>query len=180
MNRQWILVLLPIALPGCAKPQFEFRGYSDLSSCTEIIDTELANGASFLGGYESDSIENPGYVTELNGTVFSESVRIEVLCNPSGYIDSIQYIAETTEPVETGAIWARFSEQLGMLFGEPAEIYSDDGRTRRYVCRRPSPIFLDEWRLEPDVDEEDPEEEHEIYLSVLPRATECLEGVAGR
>ena len=180
MNRQWLLVLLPIALPGCAKPQFEFRGYSNLSSCTEIIDAELVNGSSFQGGYESDDVENPGYVTELYGTIFSERVRIEVLCNPSGLIESIQYVAETTEPIETGAIWERLSAELGMLFGTPTEIFSDNGRTRRYVCHRPSPIFLDEWRLEPDADEEDPEEEHEIYLSVSPRATECLDEAAER
>jgi hypothetical protein len=173
MNRQWLMIALPVALQGCAKPQFEFRGYSDLSSCTEIIDAELANGSAFRGGYPSEDIENPGYITELSGTIFSERVRIEILCSPSGFIDSIHYIAETTEPIETGAIWARFSAELATLFGTPTEIFADNGRTRRYLCHRPSPVFLDEWRLEPDADDEDPPEEHEIYLSVSPRAIEC-------
>jgi hypothetical protein len=173
MNRQWLMIVLLVALQGCAKPQFEFRGYSDLSSCTEIIDAELANGAAFRGGYPSEDIENPGYITELSGTIFSERVRIEILCSPSGFIDSIHYIAETTEPIETGAIWARFSAELATLFGTPTEIFADNGRTRRYLCHRPSPVFLDEWRLEPDADDEDPPEEHEIYLSVSPRAIEC-------
>jgi hypothetical protein len=173
MNRQWLMIVLLVALQGCAKPQFEFRGYSDLSSCTEIIDAELANGSAFRGGYPSEDIENPGYITELSGTIFSERVRIEILCSPSGFIDSIHYIAETTEPIETGAIWAQFSAELATLFGTPTEIFADNGRTRRYLCHRPSPVFLDEWRLEPDADDEDPPEEHEIYLSVSPRAIEC-------
>jgi len=174
------MIALPIALPGCAKPQFEFRGYSDLSSCTEIIDAELASGSRFQGGYESEDVENPGYVTELTGTIFSEPVRIDILCGPGGFIESIHYVAETTKPIETGAIWARFSEELQTLFGAPSEIFTDNGRTRRYVCHRPAPVFLDEWRLEPPADEEDPEEQHEIYLAVSPRATDCLDEMAER
>lgn len=175
MTRQWLWIVLSIALQACAKPKFEFRGYSDLSSCTEIIDAELANGAAFRGGYPSEDIENPGYITELSGTLFSERVRIDIQCSPSGFIDSIHYVAETTEPIETGAIWVRYSEELATLFGAPMEVFADNGRTRRYVCRNPSPVLLDEWRLEPDADEEDPEEEHEIYLAVSPRAIDCLD-----
>lgn len=180
MNRQWLLIALPIALQGCAKPKFEFRGYSNLSSCTEIIDSELANGATFQGGYTSEDVENPGYVTELTGTIFSENVRIDILCSPDGFIDSIHYIADTIEPTETGAIWARFSEELATLFGAPTEIFADNGRTRRYLCHRPAPVFLDEWRLEPDADEPDAAEQHEIYLAVSPRETDCLDESAPR
>ena len=173
MNRQWLIVALPIALHGCAKPQFEFRGYSDLSSCTEIIDAELENGAAFRGGYPSDDIENPGYITELSGTIFSERVRIEVRCSPSGFIDSIHYIAETNEPIETGVIWARFSDELAKLFGTPTEIFADNGRTRRYLCHRPSPVFLDEGRMDQHTEADDAPEQHEFYLTVSPRALDC-------
>lgn len=173
MNRRWLMISLPVVLHGCAKPQFEFRGYSDLSSCTEIIDAELAAGSAFRGGFQSADIENPGYITELTGTIFSERVRIEIQCSPSGFIDAIHYVAETTDPIETGEIWARFSVELATLFGPPTEIFSDNGRIRRYLCHRPSPIFIDEWRLEPDADDEDAPEEHEIYLAVSPRALDC-------
>ena len=71
-----LLAIPVIALTGCAEPQLEFRGYSDLSSCTEIIDAELAGGAVFQGGYPSEDLENPGYVTELLGSIFEERVRI--------------------------------------------------------------------------------------------------------
>jgi hypothetical protein len=179
MNRQWLMIVLPVALSGCAKPQFEFRGYSNLSSCTEIIDSELAGGAAFRGGYASEDVENPGYITELSGDIFSENVRTEILCRPSGFIDSIHYIAETTEPVETGAVWARWSTERATLFGPPTEIFADNGRTRRYRCHSPSPAILDEWRLEPEADDEDAPEQHEIYLSVSPRAIDCRDARSG-
>jgi hypothetical protein len=179
MNRLWLLVIVSFSLHGCAKPKFEFRGYSDLSSCTEIIDAELAAGASFQGGYPSEDIENPGYITELSGSIFAERVQIEILCGPAGFVESIHYISQTTEPAETGAIWARFSSELEALFGPPTEIFSENGRTRRYLCHRPAPVFVDEWRLDLEEGEEEEDEKHEIYLAVQPRAVECLDEGGG-
>jgi hypothetical protein len=51
----------------------------------------------------------------------------------------------------------------------------EDEPRRRYLCHRPAPVFLDEWRLEPDADDEQAPEQHEIYLAVAPRATDCLD-----
>ena len=162
-----------VALQACSEPRFEFRGYSDLSSCTEIIDAELASGGTFQGGFESEDIENPGYVTELSGTLFSESVRIDIQCNPRGFISSIHYISAASDPMDTGAVWALFSSELETLFGEPTEILTEEGRSRRYICHNPSPALLDEWRLEGEEEDEVPL--HEIYLAIDPRAAQCQE-----
>lgn len=170
----WLCLMPALGLQACAEPSFEFRGYSDLSSCGEIIDAELANGGTFQGGYASEDLENPGYVTELSGELFAEPVRIDVLCNIQGFISSIHYISRATDPMETGPIFRRFGDELAMQFGEPTVIVTEQGRSLRYVCQNPSPVLLDEWRLESEGDDEDQEPVHEVYLAVMPRNTECL------
>jgi hypothetical protein len=139
---------LVLALVACAKPRVEFRGYSDLSGCTEVIDTELANGASFLGGFDSEDPENPGYITELSGEIFDERVRIEIHCDVRGFLSSVHYISAATDPEDTGALFFRFAGELEALFGEPTLIETDISRSLRFVCHSPSPVILDEWRLE--------------------------------
>jgi hypothetical protein len=172
-NGVWILPLL--ALSGCGEPRFEFRGYSDRSSCTGIIDAELANGSSYEAVFDAEDPENPAQTIELSGTIFDEPVRIEVTCT-SGRIDMIQYISRTSDARETGALFIRFSAELGTLFGEPSVITSDNARSLRYLCRGPSPVLLEEWRLEPAEDaDEDDEPPHELYIAVVPGAAECLD-----
>lgn len=176
MKKLFLSLLLPIALPACVDPKFEFRGYSDLSSCQRVIDAELANGSSFQGGYQSDDIGYLGYVTELSGTIFSERVDIDVLCTPAGDVGSIHYYSSASDPRETGRVWALFSSELEMLFGAPTEIFNEQGRSRRFLCHNPSPVLIDEWRLEAEEDAPDDEEpDHEIYIAVVPSAAECLD-----
>lgn len=175
-----IPILALLFLQACAEPKFEFRGYTDLSSCQGVIDAELANGSNFEGGYRSDDIDYLGYVTELNGSIFSERVEIDVLCTPDGDIGSIHYFSSATDPEDTGRVWALFSSELQSLFGEPTELFSEQSRSRRFLCRNPSPILIDEWRLEVEEDAPDDEEpDHEIYIAVVPSAAECLDDSAG-
>lgn len=176
-NRWWI-ASLP-ALAACSEPAFEFRGYSDFSSCTGVIDIELANGGRYDGVFASEDPENPAQTVELSGTLFAENVRIDVTCT-AGRVDSIQYVSPASDPIETGAIFARFAAELEALFGEPTVITSDSARSLRYLCHSPSPVLLEEWRLEAEGDEggEDRAVEHEVYVAVVPRAAECLRPAA--
>lgn len=165
-----------LGLGACTEPRFEFRGYSDLSGCQSVINAELENGATFRGGYESEDIENPGYVTELGGELFGAPVDIEVLCTPAGYVGSIHYYSEASDPEETGALWTLFSEELFLLFGEPTMLSTDVNRSLRFLCHSPSPILLDEWRLVDQQDGADDEAvEHELYLAVVPDSADCLD-----
>jgi hypothetical protein len=173
-NIYWILV--PFALQACAEPKFEFRGYTDLSSCTEIIDAELASGATFQGGYASDDLDSLGYVTELSGEIFSEQVQIDITCSATGYIDSIHYISPASDPTETGRIFVHFATELDTLFGAPTQIATEEVLSLRYLCNSPAPFLLDEWKLEKE--DADDDEEHEVYLAVTPLAAECLEETA--
>lgn len=175
------LLAAGVALYGCAEPRIEFRGYSDRSSCAEIIDAEMANGATFQGGRESEDVENPGYITELDGELFGERVYIDVHCNERGLISSIHYISTASDPIETGEVFHRLAAELDALFGEPTTIVTEDGRSMRYLCNNPSPVLLDEFRLFPEDDAEPAEDfdveelPHEVYVAVQPRAAECMD-----
>ena len=175
-NLWWIAFIL---LQACAEPAFEFRGYDDHSNCTDVIDTELANGARYDGVFASEDPENPAQTVELSGTLFSENVRIDVTCT-AGRVDSIQYVSQASDPVETGAIFAKFAAELEALFGAPTVIASDRARSLRYICHSPAPVLLEEWRLVAEGDEEGDDEvvEHEVYVAVVPGATECLRATA--
>ena len=171
MRRLWLTVLL--ALQGCAEPSFEFRGYSDLSSCSDAIGAELANGGRLIGGFASEDVEHPGLVTELDGEIFDENVRIDIYCDLRGFLSSIHYYSQASEPEETGAVFRRFAAELEALFGPPTQIATDQGRSLRFLCHNPSPVLIDEWRLAPE-DETEPVV-HEVYLAVLPPAAKCLD-----
>jgi hypothetical protein len=171
-NGVWILPLL--MLSGCGEPRFEFRGYSDRSGCTGVIDAELANGSNYEAVFDADP-ENPAQTIELSGTIFEAPVRIDVTCT-SGRIDTIQYVSRASDPQETGALFTRFSAELDSLFGEPTIITSDNARSLRYLCHSPSPVLLEEWRLEPEEGGDEEEKAvHELYLAVVPDAAECLD-----
>ena len=75
-NGVWILPLL--ALSGCGEPRFEFRGYSDRTGCTGVVDAELANGSNYEAVFDAEDPENPAQTIELSGTIFDEPVRVEV------------------------------------------------------------------------------------------------------
>ena len=180
MKHKLFWIVPALALQACAEPKFEFRGYTDLSSCTEIIDAELANGSTFQSGYTSAELDSLGYVTELAGEIFSEPVRIDVTCSATGYIDSIHYVSTESDPSETGRIFVRFATELQALFGEPTELVTDQVLSLRYLCSSPAPFLLDEWKLELDENEDENDVEHEVYLAVTPLAAECLEDSAAR
>jgi hypothetical protein len=99
-----------------------------------------------------------------------------VFCNDAGLIESVHYLSQASDARETDAVFFRFGEELSAAFGEPTVITTDESRSLRFLCHSPSPLLLDEWRLEPDeeqaVDEEPP---HEVYIAVMPRAAECLD-----
>jgi hypothetical protein len=165
--------LLALALSGCAEPKFEFRGYTDLSGCTDVVDAELASGSSYVGVYNADDPQDLAQTIELSGTIFSEPVRINVSCT-RGRVDSIQYVAQESDPKKTGPVFAAFAAGLDGLFGEPTVLVSDNSRSLRYLCDTRPPVLLEEWRLEPVDPDEDDEPVHEVYLAVVPAAAECL------
>lgn len=177
-NRWWIAALP--ALSACSEPAFEFRGYSDLSSCTAVIDAELANGAEYVGVYSSADPENTAQTVELSGTLFTERVDIEIACTARG-VQSVQYVSTASDPIETGRIFAKFASELEALFGAPTAIATDQARSLRYLCHSPPPVLLEEWRLVSDTEEAvDEFVEHEVYVAVVPGAAECLRDAAQR
>lgn len=167
---------LLLAVTACAEPRFAFRGYTDLSSCRQVIDTELANGAEFATAYDSTDPEAPGHVTELTGSLFDLPVRIDINCTTQNRVASIQYIVAASHPDDTGAAFALLAGELQPLFGEPAMSSTADSRTLSFGCIDPSPVRLEEW-IVTDHDEGDSvgEAEHEVYLAIVPDLMSCLD-----
>lgn len=176
MNR--IALIIPvIALQACSEPAFYFRGYNADSPCNSIIDIELALGAEFLDAHESRNPQTPGFVTTLAGELFESPVQIEIRCERGNKAASIHYIADEQDPEATGALYARFSTALEAQFGASTEEFTEIHRARYFLCDDPAPIFIEEWALVDDVDNEVEVEnrEHELYIAIVPDAAVCLE-----
>jgi hypothetical protein len=167
-----------ILLQACTDPAFYFRGYNSDSTCSRIIDTELALGAEFVDAYESRDVQRPGYVTELAGTLFDEPVRIEVRCGRGNHAESVNYIALEQEPEAVGALYAKFVGELEAQFGASLERLGETNRSRYYFCANPAPVFIEEWALVEELEEGEEEEarEHELYVAVVPDAAVCIGG----
>jgi hypothetical protein len=171
------LIIPVVMLQACSDPAFYFRGYNSDSPCNAIIDTELALGGEFVDAYESRDAEATGYVTTLAGELFGEPVRIEIRCERGNRAASIHYLADEQEPQKTGALYAKFSSELEAQFGFSVEQFSEIHRARYFLCDHPAPIFIEEWALVDDVEDEVAVEnrEHELYLAIVPEAAICLE-----
>lgn len=164
LNPIWVMPIM--ALPACTDPAFEFRGYTDRSSCRAVIDAELADEAEFAGAFASDDPDNPGRVTELSGELFSTRVGIDIYCSSSGAFGSIHYVTDAQDPEATAEILTRFARELELLFGAPTENVAEDRRTLRYLCSDQAPIVLEERRLD--------DQRNQVNLSVIPQAAACL------
>jgi hypothetical protein len=170
-------LLLILLVQGCSEPVFEFRGYTDLSNCRQVIDAELARGATFEDAYDSIEGFEPELITELAGQLFEQDVTIEIACTARGSVNRIHYVVDTTDPLETGRAFIRFAQELDALFGMPAENATIGARSLNYICPRSSPVVLEEYLLPDDAvldGEESSEEQHELYLAVVPEALRCV------
>jgi len=171
------LIFVLLALQACSDPAFYFRGYNSDSTCSRIIDTELALGGEFVDAYESRDPEVAGYITELAGEIFEEPVRIDIRCERGNHTAAVHYISTEQEPEATGALYAKFTSELEAQFGISDEELGEINRSRFFLCDDPAPIFLEEWALENDEDEDQEPEEtrrHELYLAIVPDAAVCL------
>lgn len=165
----------PLVLPAvaaallataCAEPGIEFRGFTELSSCRQTIDAELANGAVFEDVYDAEDPESTDVITELSGEIFETEVQIAIACSPRNELRYVHYISLAEEPVETGQVYARFAAGLDALFGTPTEVNGPTDRRVYFLCDEPSPVLVEEYLIE--------EEVHEVYLAFIPGNAGCL------
>ena len=164
-------VIATVTASSCSDPKLVFRGYSDRSSCEDVINAELANGAEFEGAFDSDQIERPGQIAELSGELFSEPVRIDVHCTRAGLVNDVRYVSPEWEPTATGPIFRAWAAELEAVLGPASERLTENMRGLYFLCDEPSPIALEEWKLS----ELEGEEENEVYLTVVPWDVECLD-----
>lgn len=154
-----------VLLAACSQPNFEFRGYTDISDCRNVIDAELALGAAFEDVYDDPESDGADFITELTGTVYDQEVTISIVCNERGSVRRVFYVAQTQEPQETASAYLRFAEELQAEFGVPKETLQEGSRTLSYLCPADAPVLLEEYMLS--------EDEHELYFAVVPSAIFC-------
>lgn len=159
-------VAAALLLAGCAKPRIEFRGFTELSSCRQTIDAELAGGSVFEDVYDSEDPESTDVITELSGEIFETEVQIAIACSPRNELSYVNYIALAEEPAETGQVYARFAAELAALFGAPTEVNGLTDRRMHFLCDEPSPVLVEEYLVEDEV--------HEVYLAFIPGNAGCL------
>lgn len=178
MQQKFLFVLLPSAVLVCAceQPRFEFRGYSDVSNCRQIIDAELANGSFLTDIFDAPDPESTDVITELVTEIYGREIAIEIACQPQGEVSWVHYVATEQEPRATDEIYARYGTELENLLGPPTEHSTADSRSLHYLCSEEAPIVLEEYRLEPEVlaDGATGAERHEIYLAVIPSNSHCI------
>jgi hypothetical protein len=178
MKHKALLVLLPSAVLVCAcdEPRFEFRGYSDISNCRQVIDAELANGSFLMDIFDAPDPESTDVITELMTEIYGREIAIEVACQPQGEVSWVHYVATEQEPRETDEIYERYGTELESLLGAPTEHATGDSRSLHFLCSKEAPIVLEEYRREPELlaDGTTGAERHEVYLAVIPSNSGCI------
>lgn len=158
----WISLL---ALQACSKPVFYFRGYSSLSDCRTIIDSELVTGATFDDAVEEALENGPGIVTELSGSILDVAVAIDVACYGDGSVAYIDYSSLSDDVDPSTRIYETFSNNLDEIAGPVEERQFPDMRVKNYLCDESGRIALSQARLA--------EDQFEVSMLVIPHRTEC-------
>lgn len=165
MKRLWPIGVL--LLHGCAEPQFNFRGYTELSDCRAVLDAELEGGAEFEDAVDTEMPLGEGIVTQLVGNLFTVPTRIFVSCYRNGAVASIDYIAEAEASELSAAYFEHVAQELDAIFVgvQPREIVAAESRSRIYNCGDPVSVVLREAR-HGDMD-------FEVSLAVMPGSAAC-------
>jgi len=164
VKRSWPIALL--LLSGCADPQFNLRGYTELSDCRAVLDAELETGARFQNAVDTEMLLGEGVVTELAGELFTVPVSVFVSCYRNGDVAAIDYVAEAEEPELSAAYFEHLVQELDAIFGfQPEQIDTGESRSRNYNCGDPVSVVLREAR-HGDMD-------FEVSLAVTPGSAGC-------
>ena len=156
-----------ILLTGCAEPQFNFRGYTELSDCRAVLDAELASDSRFQEAVDTDMPLGEGVVTQLAGELFTVPVSVFVSCYRNGAVAAVDYIAEAEEPELSAAWFEHLAQELDAIFigVQPRQIVAAESRSRIYNCGDPVSVVLREAR-HGDMD-------FEVSLAVTPGSAAC-------
>lgn len=163
MKHLWPVGFLLIT--ACSEPRFGFRGFTDLSDCRSVIDSELLAGAEFVNAFDTELPAGEGVVTELAGELSGMPVDILVSCYRGGQVGSVDYIADAGEPEQSARFFMQLATELDTAFGTPFETLTPDSRRWTFVCGDPATVVLREARLA-DMD-------YEVSLLVIPYPSEC-------
>ena len=112
---------------------YEFRNYTSSSSCTEVQDTELANGGVLIG---SEVNSDNGHVrVDIDANVYGYKTRIRLHCLPDEIPNTIGYTSEYEPGIELEDIFRKFYAASEEAFGV-AEVTEDRlGKAATFLCK---------------------------------------------
>lgn len=144
-------LLLPIVLlSACGKPTFEFRGYSDISSCTDVVDAEVSLGAQVIGTNKAD-YEESLTLTEMKVEIQGASAIAYVECDQFLKFRSIQYFVKPEIPLKLPELYDRLHTEMSRSFGIPRSTSGERiDRQSSFRCGENGVVWMsenidDEW-----------------------------------
>ena len=165
MKRLWLLSFLLVE--ACSKPTFSFRGFTDLSDCRSVIDSELADGATFNTAFDAlmPGGDKDGTVTHLDGKLGTVPIAIFVSCYRNGKVSSVDYIANVADTAASSNTFDAFDRELKAIYGEGRDSFTRESRRKTYVCGEPATVVLREAQLA--------QADYEVSLLVVPHPSDC-------
>ncbi|MDJ0758425.1 MAG: hypothetical protein QNJ19_03460 [Woeseiaceae bacterium] len=114
-----------------AESTFQFRGFGDTSSCDEVLEAEVALGASIEDTYEYDQYGTPKTQTKLTTTIFEHTAVAYLTCTNSDQFVNIDYVIGYNDPEKTEQLADFVIDVATQLFGKAHDrstSFTGDGR----------------------------------------------------
>ena len=103
---------------ACSEPQFEFRGFTDRSSCSQVLKAEEEHGAVVVETTVDDSLGPSFMFTKISTSVFDYRAAGSVICYRDDVLYSVIYVIGDNEPAKTPKIADRVLNEIEPIFGK--------------------------------------------------------------
>ena len=141
--RRFALVFFVFNVSACSPPLFEFRGYTDQSSCTEILAAELSNGGQ-VAGIENKVVPRFGElsITEIQTQMYASDATAQIVCQSNDQPHTVLYTVQGGDSTDLDLVFDRFYDGLTREFGA-AQITKDRiGRSANFSCGETGTVQL--------------------------------------
>ncbi len=125
---RFLFPTLVLFLSACSRPAFEFRGITNLSSCATAVAAEEEQGGVLREqrATQDASLRDVSQY-ELAGDLFSQSVRVLIVCGDEELL-FVNYLTELEIEAQAEYLHQYFESKLSETFGEPAQLQAPDDR----------------------------------------------------
>lgn len=114
-------------------PIYEFRGYNNMSSCTEIRDVEISRGGRVT---EIGEKSKTGFrLIKLESVVFGFNAEISIRCDADGSPTNIGYVTRYDQDIDLYDVFESYELAAVDAFGQ-ADVTEDQlGQAATYMCK---------------------------------------------